>query len=156
MLTKAEQQVLDNVDKYGFSVVHVAESFNGEEEEPGFSYSIGLFKTYQLPEIIIIGLDHELRHTLIHNISQEYAAGNGLKVNALNADIIEHFNCMVVEVEKENYAEYLGWASWFYKDDVFQAVQVVYPDRLGCFPWDKDFSRQILQPVLNKNYQPGS
>lgn len=155
MISKAEQQVLDNVEKYGYSVVHVAESFNGPEEEPGFSYSIGLFKTFQLPEILLIGLDHELRHTLIDNICIDYEEGNGLNVGAFNPDIVEHFDCLVVEVEKEHYAEYLGWARWFYKGDEFPAVQVVYPDTLGCFPWDKDFSRHIKQPVLNEQFKQG-
>ncbi len=156
MRTKSEQQVLDNIEKYGFSVIHVAESYNGADEEPGFSYSIGLYKTYQLPEILIIGLDQELRHALIDNICTGYEEGTGLKVGAFNPDIVEHFDCLVVDVEKEHYPEYLGWARWFYKGDDFPTVQVVYPDLLGCFPWDKDFSRHIKQPVLNERYKLGT
>ena len=155
MSTKAEQQVLDNIAKYGYNVMHVSESFNGSVEEPGFSYSIGLFKTFQLPEVLIIGLDHELRHTLIDNISIDYQEGISLKPGAFNADIVERFDCLVVEVASKYYPEYVSWARWFYKGDDFPVVQVVYPDLLGLFPWDKDFSRFIHQPVLNEQFQAG-
>jgi Domain of unknown function (DUF4262) len=155
MITKPEQQVLDNIEAFGFSIMHVKESKKGEVEEPGFSYTIGLFKNYQLPELLIIGLDQELRHTLIDNISLDYPEGKGLEVGAYNADIVESFDCLVVEVAQEYYDEYLGWARWFYKGDAFPAVQVIYPDLLGLFPWDKDFSRFIKQPVLNAQYQQG-
>jgi hypothetical protein len=155
MMTKPEQQVLDHIEQFGYSVIHVLESVKGAEEEPGFSYSIGLYKTYQLPEILIIGLDQELRHTLIDNICIDYQEGISLKVGEYNADIVEHFNCLVVEVEKKHYEEYLGWATWYYKGADFPAVQVVYPDVLGLFPWDKDFSRFINQPILNGQFQAG-
>lgn len=155
MFTKSEQQVLDNIKAFGFTIMHVTEGKKGSETEPGFSYSIGLFETYQLPEILIIGLDQELRHTLIDNISIDYQEGKGLDVGAYNADIVESFDCLVVEVEKAHYDEYLNWAVWYYKGDDFPAAQVIYPDLLGLFPWDKDFSRFIKQPILNEKYRSG-
>ncbi len=155
MITKSEQQILDNIEAFGSSIIHVPESMSGSVVEPGFSYSIGLFKNYQLPEILIIGLDQDLRHTLIDNISIDYQDGIGLNVGAFNADIVEHFNCLVVAVEQKHYSNYLGWARWFYKGDEFPAIQVIYPDLFGLFPWDKDFSRFIKQPILNEQYQMG-
>lgn len=154
MITKSEQQVLDNIEKYGYNIMHIAENFKGAVEEPAFSYSIGLYQKFRLPEVLIIGLDQELRHTLIDNISIDYQEGKALEVGALNADIVEHFKCLVLEVEKKFYPEYLGWARWFYKGDDFPVVQIIYPDLMGLFPWEKDFSRNILQPILNENFQP--
>ena len=155
MISKSEQQILDNIEAFGFSIIHVLDSIENQVAMPGFSYSIGLFKSYQLPELLIIGLDQELRHTLIDNISIDYQEGTGLEIGAFNADIVEHFDCLVVPVEQQHYAEYLTWARWFYKSNEFPVIQVVYPDTLGLFPWDKDFSRFIKQPILNAQYQSG-
>lgn len=155
MISKSEQQVLDNIENYGYNIMHVAEHFKGQVEEPGFSYSIGLFKNFQLPEILIIGLDHELRQTLIDNICIDYQDGNGLQVGAYNADIVAGFDCLVVEVQQEYYPEYLAWARWFYKGNSFPVVQVVYPNLYGYFPWDKEFPKHIIQPILNEKYSLG-
>jgi hypothetical protein len=155
MITKTEQQVLDNIENFGYNVMHVSESIKSQVEEPGYSYSVGLFKRFQLPEIIIIGLDQSLRHTLIDNISIDYEEGNALEVGAFNAGIVEVFGCLVVPVEPQHYRDYLGWARWFYKGDDFPVLQVIYPDLLGLFPWDKDFSRHIKQPILNANFVGG-
>lgn len=155
MNTKAEEQIVANIEAYGCSIIHVPEQITGNTVEPGFSYSIGLYKTYQLPELLIIGLDQELRHTLIDNISIDYQEGKGLEIGAYNADIVESFDCLVVPVEPKHYKEYVGWARWFYKGDDFPVVQVIYPDLLGLFPWDKEFSRFIKQPVLNEEFVSG-
>lgn len=155
MTSKAEQQILDNIKSFGCSIMHVPEHVTGTTVEPGFSYSIGLFKNYQLPELLIIGLDQELRHTLIDNISIDYQEGTALEIGAYNAGIVENFDCLVAPVEPKHYKEYLGWARWFYNGDDFPVVQVIYPDLLGLFPWDKDFSRFIKQPVLNEQFVSG-
>jgi hypothetical protein len=155
MSLSAEQTVLHNIETYGFTIMHVRESRNSNSIDPGFSYSIGLYKTFQLPEILIVGLDQELRHTLIDNISIDYQEGLPLKVGDMNADIVENFNCLVVDVDLVHYPDYLSWARWFYKGDDFPAVQVIYPDLLGLFPWHKDFSRSIQQPILNEKFQSG-
>jgi hypothetical protein len=155
MVSRAEQQLMDNIEQFGFSVMHVPETIAGAHHEPGYSFSIGLYKKFQLPEIMIVGLDQELCQTLIENISVDYEEGRALKVGEFNADIVENFDCLVVPLDLPNYIAYLSWARWFYKGNDFQVVQIVYPDLLGLFPWDKDFSKKILQPVLSKKYEKG-
>ena len=49
-LSENEKKVIFNIDTYGLHVVKVMEDATGL----GFSYSIGLYKTYNHPEIIII------------------------------------------------------------------------------------------------------
>ncbi len=147
-MTASEQEVFDHVEKYGCHVVSV---FGGEnlQKEPPFTYSIGLFKNFQLPEIIIIGLKTELAHVLINNICYDYKKGKSLKLGAFNSDILDHFDCMVVEVDKKFYPDYFGWARWFYKNDDFPVAQIIYPTVKGVFPWEKDFPANVQYPILN-------
>lgn len=142
------------IEKYGCTVIHVINTEN--DSEPEFSYSIGLFERFGQPEIIIIGLKQELRHILINNICEDYKEERRLKINQLNDDIIENFGCMVVEVEKHFYKEYLGQALHYYGNNIFPVLQIVYPTLKGFFPWQKEFPKEIKQPILNTSINFGS
>ena len=48
---QAERRILDNVDQYGCHVALFEATYL-----PSFSYTIGLFSSYQHPEIIVFGL----------------------------------------------------------------------------------------------------
>jgi hypothetical protein len=60
-LNSIKEKLLNDIEKYGLQVMHVF----GDELGPGFSYSIGLFESYNHPEVIIIGLRQDLMHQLI-------------------------------------------------------------------------------------------
>ena len=154
-LSKSEQQVHDDIANYGCHIVHVVDMADEPSEQPNFSYSIGLFKNFNLPEIVIIGLKQELRHDLINNICYDYEEGVSLKISTFNADILEDFDCLVVEVDKKYFKDYFGWARWFYGNDDFPVSQIIYPTLEGLFPWNKDFPIEIKQPILNDEYQLG-
>lgn len=57
-LSSSDRKVLDDVETHGWHVVKVM----GDETGPGFGYSVGLWKTFRHPEIIIIGLKLDLIH----------------------------------------------------------------------------------------------
>ncbi len=148
-MTKSELKVHEDIKKYGYHITHV-ENFHNESEKP-FSYSIGFFKTFQKPEILIIGLKMELREILIHNIFDDYKNGKELKSGKFNSGILDNFKCLVIDVEKEKYDGFVNWAMWYYNSDFFPVQQIIYPTINGVFPWEKDFPNQLLYPVLSKN-----
>lgn len=154
-MTQSEQEVFDNIEKYGCHVMHILENENNSIKEPRFSYSIGLFKNYKQPEIVIIGLKQELAHILINNICYDYQQGTFLNSGKYNADILDSFDCLIVDVDKKHYQNYLGWASWYYKGDNFPVLQVIYPTIKGIFPWEKKYPRELGQPILNEKFKTG-
>jgi Domain of unknown function (DUF4262) len=146
-----EQNMIHNIEKYGCSINHIL-----DDEVTGdlaFSYSIGLFATFQQPEILVIGLKQELRHDLINNICFDYKESKTLKIGAYSSDILDGFDCLVLEVDKVHYKGYLGSANWYYKEKDFSVIQIIYPTLKGIYPWEKDFTSEINYPILNKNYK---
>jgi hypothetical protein len=55
-------------------------------------------------------------------------------------------------VPKSHYRNRLGAALWAYEGDGFDAVQLVWPDKQGRWPWQDDVRDgfRALQPVLER------
>jgi hypothetical protein len=70
-MDKGDEKLLNDIEKYGWHVVKVMEDDRG----PRFAYSVGLYKTYNHPKIIIIGLKLDLAHVLINNIGEDIKNG---------------------------------------------------------------------------------
>jgi len=131
----AERKALADIKNYGLHIMHVL----GDEENPPFSYSVGLFENYLHPEIIIIGLKNELAQVLLNNMAFEIKNGKNFTVGEFHEDVLDDFLCYFGEVPKKEYREYVGWALWFYESYDFPLVQCVYPTVKGKFAWEKDF-----------------
>jgi hypothetical protein len=55
---QSEQKVLDDIETFGWHCVHIM----AEGEFPEYSFTVGLFHTYEHPELIIFGLHSEVAH----------------------------------------------------------------------------------------------
>ncbi len=147
-MTSAEidQEVQENIDKFGLNVRHVL----AENDSPPFSYSIGLVKSYNHPEIIIVGLKHQLAQILINNMAADIKKGKVFVPFKYEANILDDFNCYIIEVEKSNYDGYVGGAQRYYNGDEFALLQCIYPTVKGIYPWEDEWPESIknLQPIL--------
>lgn len=141
-------QIKSDIKKYGVHIIHVME----EGDEPNFSYSIGLFETYQQPEIIIIGQSQELLQVLINNMAHDYKEGRKLKSGTFEENILDDYKCFVLDVDKKNYDEYLGLAIDYYEGKDFPVMQIIWPTPSNMYPFDKDAPDGFKkwQPVLGK------
>jgi hypothetical protein len=144
---EAERRALANIEEYGLHVIHVAE----EGELPPFSYSIGIQRTLGMPELIMIGLRHEVAHVSIHECYAQMKAGADIRTGVRVRELLGGgFECVIAEVSPANIKQYMGWARWLYQGDEFRAWQIVFPSTAGVFPWEPaadDWFRQ-RQPLL--------
>jgi len=145
--TKGFEKQLSDIEEHGLHVIHVLEDENG----PGFTYSIGLFHNYQHPEIIMIGLKKDLAHILINNIAYDVKQGQTYKSGTYYSAILDNYECLMLEVDRKNYDEYVGQAIRFYKNNDFPLLQCVYPTIKGAYPWEDTWPEDIkyLQPILS-------
>ena len=136
----------ENINLYGLQVQHVLE----DEAGPAFSYSVGLFKSYGHPEIIMVGLKQQLAHTLINNMAHDIKEGKVFAPLTFAEDILDDFDCFIVEVDKVNYDNYVGQAQNYYGNDDFPLIQCIYPTVKGIYPWEDEWPEGIkdLQPIL--------
>jgi hypothetical protein len=133
-----ERKALDDIRKYGLHVMGVHE----DEYGPDFAYSIGLFQNYAHPEVIIIGLEQPLAHAVLNDIADDVKKGKTYRPGEFYTDLLESVTCFFGEVATQHYAEFVGWARWFYEGDDFPLLQCVYPTVTGIFPWEKNFPEE--------------
>ena len=141
-----EQKLVSDVEDFGWHVIMVPE----DDEGPAFAYSIGLFKNFSHPEIIVFGLDLDLMHRVINLIGEEIRQGCRLAEGGSLSGILEGFDVRFVNVATRHFSEYLGWAAWFYGHKEFPVLQCLWPDMKGRFLTDPNFPEPLRrrQPLL--------
>lgn len=137
---------------YGWHVVKVLE----DSRDPPFAYTVGLFQTFGHAEILVIGLPHPVAHVLLNDVGAAARAGRRFQVGRRYAELLVGYECTFREVPRRGYPSYLGRALWFYGRTTFPALQLVYPDRHGRWPWQEGVSPEFRarQPVIANAHDP--
>jgi hypothetical protein len=153
-LTDLEQEIVDNVQKYGCFIMSV---FDPDGEEPEFSYSIGFLRTVQQPEVITFSLPRALRVSMINEIYRQISE-NGLQlVDGVGiAGLLEGHSCVAREVtDQKAISEHFGSAIWYSRrfddQEINKVFQIVWPGaRQGLFPWEDGCASEVIedQPAL--------
>lgn len=137
-----EHKCCRDVVEHGCHVLLVAE---GEEGEPYFQYSVGFAYNYDHPEVIIIGQKPELGHSVINHVRDRLRAGERFVPGERYGGFLEGYDVTFIEVDREEYPEHLGWCRWFYDGDDFPALQIVWPDKRGRFPWEEGCHPAVVE-----------
>jgi hypothetical protein len=141
-----ELQVNQLVDEHGWMV----QAVYGEKPLDEWCYTVGLKHSFNHPELIIFGLPMQSAHFLLNDLAarikngQRFQPGDRLS-GVMNADLA------LISVPREQYEEgYFAIARGFYGNYDFDALQVIWPDKKGLFPWDSGFDTHFneTQPVL--------
>ncbi len=144
-----EQKILADVAQYGWHVMKVLE----KADSPGWAYSIGLYRAFRHPEIVVFGLNGDLMHAIINFIGQDIRSGKGFEPDKKYADLIEGYLCTFKTVSVAWYYPFLGYANWFYKGMDYPVLQCIWPDKKSLYPWDSGFNPNWVyaQPLLFHN-----
>lgn len=144
-----DKQVVNDVQQFGLHVVKVLE----QGGTPGWAFSIGLYHNYDQPEIIIIGLNRKLMHSMLNEIANWVKSGQTLQVGTFYSGLLEGYSCTFKEVQPKWIDPFLGYALWFYQKRAFPVLQCLWPDKQNRYPWEATFvdGDLELQPLL---YEP--
>jgi hypothetical protein len=142
-----ERKLVSDIEEFGWHVIMIAE----DDEGPAFAYSIGLFKNFGHPEIIIFGLDVTLMHRMINLIGEQVRQHRQFADGDAASGILEGHDVRFQNVASRHYHEHFGYARWFYNGDGFPVLQCLWPDKKGRFPTDPGFARALRprQPLLD-------
>lgn len=144
-----DANVFRGIQDHGWFVLKVPEDVEG----PGFAFTVGLWANYQHPELIIVGLNLDVMHQILNLAGNEVRDGRQrFKAGQLTSELIEGYPCAFAEVALEVYKDYLGYAQWLYRHESFPALQCVWPDQQGYFPWQPQFldALRTSQPMLGQ------
>lgn len=142
-----DRKLLSDIEKYGWHVVAV----DADEEGPGFLFTVGLYYTYGHPEILIAGLTREVAYELLFQSEKLIREGKRYENNWIDTDLA-NFPLAIKAIFFDYYQDYLGYGCWFYRSlpRPFPAIQLVWPDKEGIFPWQRGYNQNFLalQPKL--------
>ena len=147
------QEFATDIATYGWIVMKVSAN---TPPDPDFAYSIGLFQSYSHPEIILVGLPIEIAHQIINDVGAAIREGKRYVAGGTSDEFLERYNVTFRTVPEYQYGAYLGWGRRYYRSHHFPVLQLVYPDRMGRWPWHEEVSPQFraAQPVLADEPEP--
>jgi hypothetical protein len=141
-----DEKLLRDVAEFGWHVVMVLD----QPGIPGWAYSVGLYKTFGHPEILVFGLDHDLMHSMINSVGEDVRSGKAIAVDNEYPGLVEDYSCVFKSVKPVWYEPFLGFATWFYKGDDYPVLQCFWPDFDARYPWESGFASDLMwaQPLL--------
>ena len=143
---KSEQKVIDDIANYGWHCVNI----HPEGENVGYAFTIGLFKNYGHPELIIFGLSAKVAHQILSVAANTAKSGAPLNLAQPTDALIDDYECLFIKVPFSEYREHVGYCRWYYQGNDFPLYQIVWPSRDGLYPWHEKASPgfKAAQPVI--------
>jgi hypothetical protein len=143
-----QQKIAADIATDGFSMLLV---FDPEGQEPDFGYTVGLHQTAGHPEVLMTGLPHAMLQRLLDLIGRAALSGTRFDAGCISTALTTSgLPCYFATIDPRHYKEYLGQAVDYYGDQSFPALQCVWCDRQGRFPWQAGYEEQYraMQPLL--------
>ena len=131
MKNNTRTELAANIKKHQWLVFNI---MGGTDDEPPFSYTVGLFETFGHPEVVISGFSNDLALTILNDIGSNVAKGVTREPEMQYDDILENYPCLFKQVPTKVYEDYFGRALVFYGDAPFPVLQCLWPDSLKRFP----------------------
>lgn len=146
---EAEEAIRHHVEQNGYYLGLL----EPEDFLPGFAFSIGLYKNYGHPEIICFGLTVDNMAEILTGICETVKKGATYVPDKSYDDILADHDVRFLRADKSYYADYVGYACWYYEGHEFPLLQLVWPDRDRKFPWEDGFDAELKfnQPLLDRN-----
>jgi len=123
-----------------------------EGDLPPFTFSVGISRTSSAPEVVVVGLKQPISHFVVNEYNRRVRENEILAAGQRYSGFIEGFDVLAESVHISNYDEYFGYNLWLYKGPNFQALQLVYPNTSGTWPWEEAASEwfRTWQPLLGQ------
>lgn len=138
----AGEHIRSTVREHGWAAV-------GVDGPVPFTYTAGLWALADHPELIIVGLPAETAKWVLDQAVERITQGHPMAAGTTIHGLIGEYPAAVRAVDAQR-LPLLAFAADLYRGLVFTAVQLVWPDRAGKFPWERaaqpDFRR--AQPLL--------
>jgi hypothetical protein len=138
-MNRSDSKVAADIAEFGWHVVLVAAS----DHAPEFAYTIGLFHSYQHPEVVVLGLPDAKAHEVLNIIGSAVKGGSRFRSGDRTEDILNNHSSAFVDFPLSGHSTYLGFARRFYGGDEFTALQWVWPDAQGRFPWENGVAEGV-------------
>ncbi|ABS26806.1 DUF4262 domain-containing protein [Anaeromyxobacter sp. Fw109-5] len=145
-LDARDLRVLADVAEVGWHVVQAVETGRSH------AFTIGLFRSFDHPEVVLFGFGPEIREAALDRLGARVRAGERFEDGGVADGILADRPVTFRVVARRHYLAYLGYAGWYHGGPRFPALQAVWPDAEGRFPWERWFSPALreAEPILSE------
>jgi hypothetical protein len=99
-----DRNLIADIDQYGWHLVGIEQDDDG----PGFAYSVGLYRSFGHPEILVIGLAVDVMFGMVNGVGELVRGGKRFEHLDESGDVINGFNVAFRQVQVASYDAYLG------------------------------------------------
>jgi hypothetical protein len=140
-----EKDVAGHIREHGWHVMMVYD----DENVPGWTYSIGLWHTFRVPELCMFGVPQRVMADVINILGAQIRAGRPVRQDERRSGVIANYDLTFRPVHNSWYFAFFGTAIDFYQQPPLPMAQVFWPDPEGRFPWEADLPDwRETQPAL--------
>lgn len=146
------EQLAETIKARGWAVIKI----DADAQEPAYAYSVGLYKTFHHPEVIVFGLGLEVLYRIVNTIGEQVKEGQRFEVSDTDDRVLERgYRCAFRLVAADAELAYMGILINYYGNAV-PALHCIWPDREGRFPWEAGTSSDFRQrqPMLSDGPEP--
>ncbi len=145
LLDAADLRLMADVAQEGYHCVVLPAS-----GEPAHAFSVGFFRSWDHPEVALFGLEPEDLLAALEGLAERIRAGERFEHGDFALGVVKGRELAFRRIVPRHYAARLGHAVWYHGGARFPALQGVWADDEGHFPWDRWFRRELrdVQPVL--------
>lgn len=140
---KIDQFVQTSIKKHGWCCMGVF----AEEGSPAFSYSIG-FNLLNHPEIIVCGLPNETAHELMSEVYRRIKKGTMTIKDGDTFDDLANMPLHFIKISESAKQKMMLLTNKYYNHWDFDALQMIWPDPAGRFPWNERFDQEYSAAQL--------
>jgi hypothetical protein len=120
-------------------------------KEPSFFYTIGN-QEKQLPELLIIGnFKPQDMCSILNTLSDAMAEAKEPAKDGSTIDLGGEYPLLIYLASKDAKEKYTVQAGQFYANEDYEVMQVVIPDKKGCYPPDPKCHKDYQVPVLRES-----
>lgn len=124
--------ILTDIRNFGYHKIGV---FSEKGTNVSYSYTVGLFHSYEHPEVAVFGLEFDVEFAILDTINDLIANGKRFEHGGWSQEVLEGMPVRFLDFSRDLYPYYFGQSIDFYRSDHFPALTVTWPDKSGRFPW---------------------
>jgi Domain of unknown function (DUF4262) len=139
------------IDTAGWALEPVGAEPAADPPRPAYAYTIGLPALLGFPEIAVFGLTPAASNGLIGMVVEQLRSGVEIPLQAELVGLLDHdLRCVFAPVDVVVWDGWFDTATSWYRGGPFEVVQLVYPDRNGCLPYEPGYDQRMrfAQPVV--------
>jgi hypothetical protein len=139
------------IETSGWALEAVLPDADSLPPTPGYAYTIGLTADVGFAEVAVFGLTPVAAKGLLELVADACRGGTEIPLGVELVGLLDNdLRCVFAPIDLRTWGGYFEAATDWYRSEPFEVVQLMYPDRNGCLPYEVGYEQRmaLAQPVI--------